>query len=236
MRSLALEFLLHRPGDKALDAAAAVVGHHDQLRGDRLHLVFQDEELRGAGPYDGEDLVARSRQGARYRVESRYADAAPHAEDTPEGLDLRGDAEWPDHIEHRVADLETAELERGGPNHLEYQEYPTIRGVPVRQRQGKALALLGQPQDDELPGIRLMRDHRSGHAHGEDLLGELPLLEYLEGHQDPPSSPDSRRCMDLAARLPAPIASMTVAEPVTMSPPAYTPGMDVSPVSGSTSM
>ena len=39
-----------------------------------------------------------------------------------------------------------------------------------------------------------------------------------------------------AAFLPAPIARITVAAPVTMSPPAYTPGTDVAPVSGSASM
>ena len=42
--------------------------------------------------------------------------------------------------------------------------------------------------------------------------------------------------MDLAALRPAPIASITVAEPVTMSPPAQTPSMLVFPVSGSASM
>ena len=33
--------------------------------------------------------------------------------------------------------------------------------------------------------------------------------------------------MPRAARRPAPMASMTVAAPVTMSPPAYTPGIEV---------
>jgi len=40
--------------------------------------------------------------------------------------------------------------------------------------------------------------------------------------------------MDCAALRPAPIAEMTVAPPVTISPPANTPGMDVSSVSGFT--
>jgi len=39
--------------------------------------------------------------------------------------------------------------------------------------------------------------------------------------------------MAFAAFLPAPIAEMTVADPVTMSPPAYTPSMLVRPVSSS---
>lgn len=37
--------------------------------------------------------------------------------------------------------------------------------------------------------------------------------------------------MPLAACLPAPIARITVAAPVTASPPAYTPSLDVAPVS-----
>ena len=36
-----------------------------------------------------------------------------------------------------------------------------------------------------------------------------------------------------AAALPAPIARITVAAPVTASPPAYTPALDVAPVSSS---
>lgn len=39
------------------------------------------------------------------------------------------------------------------------------------------------------------------------------------------------RAMLWAARRPAPMAKMTVAAPVTMSPPAYTLGMEVSPFS-----
>ena len=39
------------------------------------------------------------------------------------------------------------------------------------------------------------------------------------------------RAMLWAARRPAPMARMTVAAPVTMSPPAYTLGMEVSPFS-----
>ena len=42
--------------------------------------------------------------------------------------------------------------------------------------------------------------------------------------------------MDFEARLPAPMASITVAEPVTISPPAYTPGRFVAQVSGSTTI
>ncbi len=42
--------------------------------------------------------------------------------------------------------------------------------------------------------------------------------------------------MARAEHFPAPMASMTVAEPVTMSPPAKTSGMEVWPVSGSASM
>ena len=43
-------------------------------------------------------------------------------------------------------------------------------------------------------------------------------------------------CMDLAAFLPAPMAEMTVAAPVTMSPPAHTPSLLVFPVSSSVTM
>ena len=42
--------------------------------------------------------------------------------------------------------------------------------------------------------------------------------------------------MARAARRPAPIARMTVAPPVTMSPPAKTPGMLVVCVTGSATM
>src|ERR1035441_3344356 len=42
--------------------------------------------------------------------------------------------------------------------------------------------------------------------------------------------------MPWAARRPAPMARMTVAAPVTISPPANTPGMDVMPVRSSVSM
>ena len=42
--------------------------------------------------------------------------------------------------------------------------------------------------------------------------------------------------MAAAALRPAPIARMTVAAPVTMSPPAKTPGFDVAPVSSSAAM
>lgn len=40
--------------------------------------------------------------------------------------------------------------------------------------------------------------------------------------------------IDFAAVFPAPIARITVAAPVTASPPAYTPSLDVRPVSSST--
>lgn len=46
----------------------------------------------------------------------------------------------------------------------------------------------------------------------------------------------SREAISPAARLPAPMAEMTVAAPVTISPPANTLGMEVSPVSGSARM
>ena len=39
--------------------------------------------------------------------------------------------------------------------------------------------------------------------------------------------------MALAAVLPAPIAKITVAAPVTASPPAYTPSREVAPVASS---
>ena len=39
-----------------------------------------------------------------------------------------------------------------------------------------------------------------------------------------------------AAVLPAPMARITVAAPETASPPAYTPGREVSPVSASATM
>ena len=42
--------------------------------------------------------------------------------------------------------------------------------------------------------------------------------------------------MAAAAFLPAPMARITVAAPVTASPPAYTPGMLVAPVSSSAMM
>ena len=46
----------------------------------------------------------------------------------------------------------------------------------------------------------------------------------------------SRSAMTLAARRPAPMAEITVAAPVTMSPPAKTLGIEVSPVSSLTAM
>lgn len=45
------------------------------------------------------------------------------------------------------------------------------------------------------------------------------------------NQPRIRLTMVCPALRPAPMARMTVAEPVTMSPPAKTPGMEVSPVS-----
>ena len=44
-------------------------------------------------------------------------------------------------------------------------------------------------------------------------------------------SPSSAFFMEAAAFLPAPMARMTVAAPVTMSPPAHTLGLDVRPSS-----
>lgn len=42
--------------------------------------------------------------------------------------------------------------------------------------------------------------------------------------------------MAVAACFPAPIAKITVAAPVTASPPAYTPSLVVNPVSSSATM
>ena len=42
---------------------------------------------------------------------------------------------------------------------------------------------------------------------------------------------DKNSWIPLAAAFPAPIARITVAAPVTASPPAYTPSLDVAPVS-----
>ncbi len=51
-----------------------------------------------------------------------------------------------------------------------------------------------------------------------------------------PSSPRSTLVMSAAAFLPAPMARMTVAAPVTMSPPAQILGLEVRPVSSSATM
>ena len=71
---------------------------------------------------------------------------------------------------------------------------------------------------------------------GESGRGPEDQAPGLRG-QGEPRSPDRRYASMAAAALrPAPIARMTVAPPVTMSPPAKTPGLDVRIVSGSTSM
>ncbi len=51
-----------------------------------------------------------------------------------------------------------------------------------------------------------------------------------------PSLPRSTLVMSAAAFLPAPMARMTVAAPVTMSPPAQILGLEVRPVSSSATM
>ena len=60
-----------------------------------------------------------------------------------------------------------------------------------------------------------------------------PPSTGLESVYSTVSSPRSRRAISCAARLPAPMARITVAAPVTISPPAKTLGIDVSPVSSS---
>ena len=72
---------------------------------------------------------------------------------------------------------------------------------------------------------RYQRDPRHHHRRAECLSRPARSQPGLE----------TNRSIVSAARFPAPIARITVAEPVTMSPPAKTPRLDVPP-SASASM
>lgn len=97
--------------------------------------------------------------------------------------------------------------------------------VPVRVelRPRAAFAVCARAVDEKSPGRAL----RSG-------LGFKRMQSWACGYS--PSSPKSTLVMSAAAFLPAPMARMTVAAPVTMSPPAQILGLEVRPVSSSATM
>lgn len=93
----------------------------------------------------------------------------------------------------------------------------------VELRPRAVFAVCARVADEKSPGRAL----RSG-------LGFRRMQSWACGYS--PSSPKSTLVMSAAAFLPAPMARMTVAAPVTMSPPAQILGLEVRPVSSSATM
>ena len=93
----------------------------------------------------------------------------------------------------------------------------------VELRSLAAFAVCARAADEKSPGRVL----RSG-------LGFKRMQSRACGYSL--SSPKSTLVMSAAAFLPAPMARMTVAAPVTMSPPAQILGLEVRPVSSSATM
>lgn len=93
---------------------------------------------------------------------------------------------------------------------------------PCHQLNQPIRSLSNSAMQRRAPPSRSAKTRWAGRQESGPLDRLLPICD---------NQPRIRLTMVCPALRPAPMARMTVAEPVTMSPPAKTPGMEVSPVS-----
>lgn len=94
--------------------------------------------------------------------------------------------------------------------------------LPCHQLKQSIRSLSNSAMQRRAPPSRSAKTRGAGRQASGPLDRLLPICD---------NQPRIRLTMVCPALRPAPMARMTVAEPVTMSPPAKTPGMEVSPVS-----
>ena len=96
-----------------------------------------------------------------------------------EMLDMRGAAQRSHYVLDFIAWLKMAEASGAGANGLYHEGDCAASGVGIGYRQGYALAVLVDTDDDEMAGTTRTGYQRGFYYELEDFLGELLLADYL---------------------------------------------------------
>ena len=141
-------------------------------------LLFEQQQVLGAGTHDGVDLVAGLHQVTGDRVGNGQADAA--ADDRAGAVrHLGGDAQRAGDVLDGVTLLVGGQHLRGLADHHEDELDPALLGVPARERERDALARLVGAHHQELAGVSVLGHPGRLDAELEHLLRELRLFEDL---------------------------------------------------------
>jgi hypothetical protein len=155
-----LQALLQKLRDQALVAVAAVVRGHEDLVGEELELILEEQQVLVAGADDGHDLVAGLVVPLGDVMHGRDARAAAHADDRTHLVDFCSLAQGAAQVQDVVSLLQLFEHGRGLAEDEVDDGDGALVPVGVGDGQGDAFALGVHAQDDEVPRLRLGRDVR----------------------------------------------------------------------------
>ena len=128
----------------------AVVGHDGQAVGAGGKLLLQDHQVAVAEADDRGDACPKAVEFLGQGERDRTANAATHDADLADSLGMRGNAERTNEVGDAVALILFAEEQGRGANGLEDDLDGACLAVAACHREGNALALLVDAQDDEL--------------------------------------------------------------------------------------
>ena len=122
-------------------------------------------------------------------IRDGVAHAAANHADALEAFHVGGTAQRPDKVRDAVSRLEEIEHTGRLPDGLHHDGHSALLGVRGGDGDGNTLAVLVQPEDDELAGSRLAGDQRSlDHEFYDGLrFVQRPLADNFE-HIYPPNT------------------------------------------------
>ena len=108
--------------------------------------------------YDRDHEVARPLERGRGRVGHRRAHSSSNHDHSAVVADVRRLPQWTHHVEDGIAGLERIQQVGGLPGRLHHDVDGALLRTRVLDGDRNPLALLINPQDDELPRLLLARD------------------------------------------------------------------------------
>ncbi len=161
---------------EALVTLGPVVGGNEDLVGDRLELLAQDDQVGAPGSDDRDHFDALAVQGLGDGVQGRRPEAAPHADaEAFDLLEAGRQAQRTGDVGDELALLQGAEPLAGGPHPLDDESDGPRIWVGVADGQWNALGSLGRAYDHELPGLAPLSDSWRLDVEPHDALGEQGL-------------------------------------------------------------
>ena len=171
----ALQQSLELDGAEALFAVGAVIGHQIQMIGTGPELVLQNDDILVPEADDHIDLRAGLLEGHGSGQGNGAANAAADHADPLFAFLIRGLAQRTHKVPDIVALVQSAQRLGGEAHLLENNADGALFPVVAGNGQRHALALLVNPEDDELPGLCLFGNKGGLDLHQGDGIIQLFL-------------------------------------------------------------